>query len=127
MSVEVEPTVEVVLEAGDRVVAKHDVVFSVFNFEIVADLREALQQAGVVASVVITLDEDDIAVESLQYVDGGRHITPEHITEDIDSVAGIDGSVPTANEFFIVFAGGFEGAIIEEENVSVVVVPISDI
>ena len=127
VSVKMEPSIEVVLEAGDGVVAKHNVVFAVFDFEIVTDFGEALQEASIMASVVIALDENDVAVELFEYVDGGRHITPEHITENIDRVAGIDGGVPTATEFFVVFEDGLEGASIEVDTIGVVVVPIGNI
>jgi hypothetical protein len=42
MPIEVEPTIEVVLEAGDGIVTQYDVVFSVFDFEIVTDFGKAL-------------------------------------------------------------------------------------
>ena len=127
MSVEVEPTIEVVLEAGDGIVAQYDVVFSIFDFEIIADLGEALQKTGVMASVMVAFDKDDVAIEAFEDVDGGRHITPEHVAKDIDSVAGVDGGVPSTYEFFVMLASGFEGAIVEEENVGVVIVPVSNI
>ena len=125
--VEVEPSIEVVFEARDRVVAKHDMVFAVFDFEIITDFSEALQQTSVVASVVVAFDEDDVAVELFEYVDGGRHITPEHIAENIDGITGIDRGVPAFDKFFIVFKDGAEGASIKADTIGVVVMPIRDI
>ena len=127
MSVEVEPTVEMVLEARNRIMTQYDVVFAIFDFEVITYLGEALQEACVVASIMVAFNEDDVAIETFEDVDCGRHITPEHVAEDIDGVTGIDSGIPSANEFFIVLAGSFEGAIVEEETVSVVIVPISDI
>ena len=127
VSVEVKPSIEVIFEARDGIVAKHDMVFAIFDFEIVADFGEALQQTSIVASVVVALDENDVAVELFEYVDGGRHITPEHITENIDGITGIDRGVPASNEFGIVFEDGAEGASIKVDTIGVVVMPIRDI
>ena len=113
VSIEVKPSVEVILEARDGIVAEYDVVFAIFDFEIVAYLGEALQQTSVVATVVVALDEDDVAVESFEYIDCGRHVAPEHVTEDVDGIAGVDSGVPTANKFFVVFGNRLKWAIVE--------------
>ena len=127
VSIEMEPSIEVIFETRDGVVAKHDMVFAVFDVEIITDFSEALQQTGIMASVVVALDEDNVAVELFEYVDGGRHITPEHIAEDVDGITGIDRGVPAFNEFGIVFEDGAEGASIKVDTIGVVVMPIRDI
>lgn len=127
VSIEMEPSIEVIFEARDGIVAKHDMVFAIFDFEIIADFGEALQQTSIVATVVVALDEDDVAVELFEYVDGGRHITPEHVAEDIDGITGIDRGVPASNKFGIVFENRLEGASIKVDAVGVIVMPIRDI
>jgi hypothetical protein len=66
-----------------------------------------------VTSIVVALDEDNIAIQLFEYINGGRHIAPEHIAKNIDGIARIDRRVPTSNKFGIVFGNRLEGAIVK--------------
>jgi hypothetical protein len=113
VSVKMKPTIEMVFEAWDRIMTKHDVVLSVLDLEVISHFRKTLQQASIVASIVVAFDEYNGAIQLLEHVDCGRHITPEHITKNIDGIARIDRSVPASNEFGIVLENRLEGAIVE--------------
>ena len=124
MAVEVEPTVEVVLETGDGVMTKHNVVFAIFDFKIIAYFGEALQEASIVTTVMVALDKDDVAVELFEDFNRLGHIAPEHVAEYIDGIAGVDCGVPSTDDFCIMVHNGFEGAIVKSEDVDVAEVEV---
>ena len=70
-------------------------------------------------TVMVALDKDDVAVELFEDFNRLGHVTPEHVAEHIDGIAGVDCGVPSTDDFCIVVLDGFEGAIIKSEDVDV--------
>ena len=119
MTIEVQPTIEVIFKARNGIMAKNDFIAAVLYFLIFTNLYEALLEVDIMATVVIALDEDFLTVELFENFDCFCCLTPEHITEDINDVARTNYRVPSVNQRPVVFCDGLERAVVKCETVGV--------
>jgi hypothetical protein len=97
VSIKVEPTIEVILEARNRVMTEDDFIATVIYFLIFTNLHKALLKVDIVATVMISFDENFLTIELFENFDGFRCFTPEHIAKDIYDVARAHNRVPSAD------------------------------
>ena len=119
VSIKVEPTIEVVLEARNGIMTENDFITVVFYFLIFTNLHKALLKVDVVATVMISLDENFLTVELLKDFNGFCRLAPKHIADDIDCVARTNNRIPSADKFRVVFLDGLERTIVKCKTIGV--------
>jgi hypothetical protein len=92
-----EPTVEMIFETRNGIVAENDFVSVIFHFLIITNLHKALLKVDIVATVMISFDENFLTIELFENFDGFCCFTPKHISEDIYDVTRANNRIPSAD------------------------------
>ena len=127
MTVQMIPTVIVVLKTRDWVMAEDNLTVGVLDLQILCDLDELLEKPPIAATVMVALNQKYLSVQLVENRNRFLHIAPEHIAKNIDGVARMNGGIPSLDERSVHFLNRFERAVIECQNVIMAVMPIGDI
>ena len=127
MTIEMQPTIEVIFKARDGIVTENDIVFTILDFLIINNFSKALCKCSIAHSVVIAFDKDFCTVELLNNLNCFGCLAPKHIAKNINNIAWSNFFVPPTNQLCVHVHRALKRTIVKENAVGMIVMPISNI